>query len=314
MSLGFVLGCTDSGSIGSGDGKGTQYLENTIPGSEVELSAVSNNKCLDLQKYFSIISSISTDVQARRVVTSVNSNNYSSSNYPLRMAIGNFDLTDKPLRQMEDISAVTQVGCETVTVPNSGGGDEFKITKSTQDSVTMTNMWDEQLTYSWVSPTHMKITHTFIAPDNCETKSKAKVTTVTHLMWDANSQSEALDASLFDSDYLNMLSRATGYPKAALYSNSTGTPLAPEPSVTTNPVVPDPVLPADPNAPPPPPEDTASTTTPPAPGTTVPPVVTVPGASLLDAHVVESPAQSLSVTRLRNMSQVAVSNDLMTCR
>jgi hypothetical protein len=208
-----AIGCQD----GSWQGVGSSVF--SLPDGKIDLLDVSDDNCLNVEKYIAAVQP--KNLPARRVVTKVDFSSYKgqvSENFRLRTAYGNFAVDDKPLNQMEEFTPVAQTKCESVMISDSKGGEMYKVTKATKETLTMTNQWDEHLTYKWVSPTEMTVTHSFIMGDYlCNDKAKARVTVVKNIRWSGDALADTLALKLFSKEFLDLIAQASGAQPETIY-------------------------------------------------------------------------------------------------
>ncbi len=205
--------------------------------SNIELDEISGEKCMNLEKYLNLLKSSIGDKASRTVSTGFEvrplKNNTLSENFELRLALGNFIFEDSTLSQLNDLNSISQIECEKVVRTTESGPQEYRITSSKKESMTIKNLWDDEITYTWISPFHLKITSTFVSGDFlCSEKTKSRVSVTKDIIWEQEVLSKDQVRNDFIKDtYLNLLSEATGYSKNNLF-------LPPEAAATIPPSTP----------------------------------------------------------------------------
>jgi hypothetical protein len=210
-----TLGCKGSSS----DGESWLAMSKT----KIDLMDVKNGRCLDVGKLNAAARNMS--VPARRIITNVDFRPFKghtlSRNYSVRVAYGimnsNSGIMDKPLNEMEEFREATQTNCESVLVSDPAGGDLYKVTKATSDSLTMVNTWDEQMTYEWISNNEVRVTQSFVMPDNCVDKKKVRVIVESTIIWGSDIYTETISAKSINSQFLDLVADATGYNRSSIY-------------------------------------------------------------------------------------------------
>lgn len=181
---------------------------------EVKLDSVSNSKCLDIGKFTEALRS--KHLLARKIIQDVNFapiNGGVSRNFSLRTAYGLMAVDDRFLDEMEEFGTSVQTGCESVVFSDSAGGETFSVLKASHDSITVSDSWDSRLTYKWISPTSMRVTHSYVWGDfNCQDKNKVRVTVEMLISWSGGVQTETINRNMINSDFLSLVSQASGYP------------------------------------------------------------------------------------------------------
>jgi hypothetical protein len=86
----------------------------------------------------------------------------------------------------------------------------------------MTDTWDTRWTFKWVSPTAMRVTNSYVSGDfNCFEKTKVRVNVEMYISWAKGIQTENISRESVNSDFLNLVSQANGYPKENIYAAET---------------------------------------------------------------------------------------------
>ncbi len=223
LSVSFIAGCRDSPETSKNSAA-------PIHSPNIALSEIKNEKCLNLEKYLNILNSGMGNPSARRISTGFDvtpfKQNSISKNFELRLALGNFSFEDAPIAEFKELNSVSQVDCEKVIQTNESGPQEYKIINSTNDSMTIKNSWDDDITYQWVSQNHLVVTSRFVNGDFlCNENSKGRVSVKKEIFWgDELEQAETISASLIKESYLDLLSTATGYSKNNLFLDPNSQP------------------------------------------------------------------------------------------
>ncbi len=189
----------------------------------IELEEISGEQCMNLEKYLNLLKSSIGDQPSRTVSTGFEvrplKKHTLSKNFELRLALGNFIFEDSTLSQNNELNSISQIDCEKVVRTTESGPQEYKITSSKKGSMTIKNLWDDEITYTWISPFHIMITSTFISGDFlCSENTKSRVLVTKEIMWGKEvSSKELVRNDLIKDSYLNLLSEATGYSKNNLF-------------------------------------------------------------------------------------------------
>lgn len=192
----------------------------------VELAEVADDECLNVQKYFQILRSMpgtpvrymTTDFEATAL-----KNNFVSPNFRRRSAYQSFFLEDTTMSRVVEIRPLVQRDCETLTYVAGSEAAEFRIVATGPDFLAVENDFDEKLTYKWLSPTSMQFVHEYGNGDlNCHDKSNAMLKVTRELVWGnpAIVRAATLPLGRISERYINLLTQATGFPKAELYSGA----------------------------------------------------------------------------------------------
>jgi hypothetical protein len=232
----FLLAACDSNS---GSGGANRSIR-------VELSEVTRDECFNVQKYFQILRSMpatpvrymTTDFEATAL-----KNNFVPPNFLRRSAYQNFFLEDTAMSRVVELRPLAQRDCETVTFMAGPAPTEFKIVAKGPSFIAVENDFDEKLTYQWLSPTSMRVVHEYVNGDlNCHDKSKAMLKVTRELEWgnSAAVRAATVPQGRISERYIDLLTQATGYPKADLYRGDPAAMLIiPPPEATAEPA-PDP--------------------------------------------------------------------------
>ncbi len=193
---------------------------------DIDLAEISNTKCLDLEKYLNLLNTSLGEQPIRQLTTDFNlkpvKQNHISRNFELRLAFGKFVFNDSAISQIMELAPVAQVGCDKIIQPAGNSAQESKIIRAGKDFITMRSQWNQDSTYQWVSPNHLKVISSFVNGDYlCSEDSSAQVTTTKDYFWNAElNADETIPVSTIKDSYLDLLSEATGYPKQNLFSKS----------------------------------------------------------------------------------------------
>lgn len=227
LSIFFFIGCSSS----------TDSSKNSAAPSHspnIGLSEITNAKCLNLEKYLNLLNSGIGNPTAQRVSTNFEivpfKENHISQNFQLRLGLGNFHFDEAPISEFKELNSVSQVDCEKVIQTNESGPQEFKIIQSGNDSITISNAWNEELTYKWASPNHLIVTSKFVNGDYlCDENSKGRVSVTKEFFWATElEKSDTIPLGLIKDSYLDLLSNATGYSKSNLFLEPNSTTEIPE--------------------------------------------------------------------------------------
>lgn len=191
------------------------------PEVRLELNDIQSDGCINLEKLMTSMLR-SPNIPARKIVRNVSSSSYKGRsvpyNFSVRTAYGAFLIDDKFLNQINDFRPAIQQDCKTVLFPDNKGGEVYKITQTTSDSITVSGAWDDVLTYKWSSPHQVIVTHSFVGADPlCNDITKVRFTVVNHIYWGPNAQSELISPKSFNSDYISTVAKATDYPLSSIY-------------------------------------------------------------------------------------------------
>jgi hypothetical protein len=210
---------------------------------QIDLSEVSSDKCLNIQKYFEIIRSMPAVTKARKITSNFDIKNGSSlpRNFYMRLAAGNFQVQDGNLSELPDFMTVEQAECDSVVFRADGHDEIYKIKKSTKESVTLENDWQGQLHIQWRTPFSVDISTTSVVGDYlCSSSSKAKLTVTHNITWGNESIfTDTLAEKAIDTSYLSVVSDATGFAFNSLYLSAVPPVFSPRPIPAPVPV-PDP--------------------------------------------------------------------------
>ncbi len=205
-----------------------------IHSPDIGLNEIKIANCLNLEKYLNLLNSGIGNPTARRVSTNFEiipfKENHISQNFQLRLGLGNFLFDEAPISEFKELNSVSQVDCEKVIQTNESGPQEFKIIKSENDSITISNVWNEELTYQWASPNHLIVTSKFVNGDYlCDENSKGRVTVTKEFFWATElEKTDSISQGLIKDTYLDLLSNATGYSKSNLFIDPNTQPELPE--------------------------------------------------------------------------------------
>ena len=198
----------------------------SLHSTSIELAEISNEKCFNLEKYLNLLNSAIGDPSARKMTTGFEvtafKKNHITRNFEIRLALGNFIFEDAKMSQFPELKSVSQIDCKTATQTFESGTVEYKITHSEKDSISLTDSWDNEFTYQWLSPTHLKIILSFTGSDAlCEDSSLGRIKVTKEFFWgpELNSK-DTIPANLITDTYLNLLSESTGYSKNNLFVNA----------------------------------------------------------------------------------------------
>ena len=220
----------------NGCGDSTESSKNSAAPAHspnIALNEIKNAKCLNLEKYLNLLNSGIGNPIARRISTSFEvvpyKQNHITKNFELRLALGNFIFEEAPISEFMELKSISQVDCEKVTQPNESGPQEYKIIRSGNDSITISNQWNSELTYQWASPNHLIVTSSFVNGDYlCDENSKGRVSVTKDIFWAAElGKDDRLPEDLIKDSYLDLLSEATGYSKSNLFLGPDNTPERP---------------------------------------------------------------------------------------
>lgn len=195
----------------------------TPPNPFIELADIRSEGCLNLEKYLKALRA-NLQQPVRQITTNVHmtpfKNHSISHKFSLRLALGNFDISDILVQDLEGISPVHQQGCQSVTLLTPKGEENFEIYKYDFDSLTLKNHWNEQIRYQWLSSQSMNITHSYVAGDHlCAANSMVRVSVEKYISWNENAFNGLLPLSMINESYIDLLVEATGASKENLYVN-----------------------------------------------------------------------------------------------
>ncbi len=211
-----LAACNSSG--GSGGSAGALGDQAPLPPAslKIDLADVSG-ACLNLETYFQRIRSLPSNVAVRKFTTDMSfkaTGNSIPRNFLLRLAAGNFEMSDVTLGEVPDFVDVRQTACEKVTMRIEGRDEVYKIARASKDSLTLLNDWSLQKTFTWKGSNHLQIeTISTIGDYLCDPRSKGRLQTISDVSWgNADIFTAALPAGSIDSSYVKMVIEATNYP------------------------------------------------------------------------------------------------------
>jgi len=180
--------------------------------------------CLNLEKYFGRLRSLSQTVSARKITTDMSfraTGNNIPRNFLLRLAAGNFQIKDATLADMPEIVETKQEDCSKVTMKTEGGDSVFKILRAKPDSLTLESEWSGQLTVTWKAVDKMQIEMiSYVGDFLCDPNSRGRLQTIAEITWGKPEIfTDAVGADAIDSSYLKQVIEATGYP-ASVYTET----------------------------------------------------------------------------------------------
>jgi hypothetical protein len=226
LGIGFLFltaACT-SGSDSPGDNpSATQFIPHHD--SPIELSEVSSDECLNLQTYYKTLLSLSPNTPTRKITTEfqttpIENHTGISRNFLLRSAAGNFEVEDTPISEVSEFVPLEQTKCETVVFKGEGHEDSYTIKKFTKDSLTLENDWNGQLLVQWISPTSLKIVHSyFIGNYLCDERSMVQAHSSSMISWGGEDvSSSTLPENAINPEFLSLVTEATGFSLESLYT------------------------------------------------------------------------------------------------
>ncbi|MEZ0390682.1 MAG: hypothetical protein ACAH59_00605 [Pseudobdellovibrionaceae bacterium] len=242
LTLGFLNACSSSGDEAR-EAAEKEEQEKT-QAMQIELSEVSDSRCLNIEKYFQLLRDLPAETRARKMTKDLNVRTIGASlprNFFLRLAAGNFQIRDGNLTEFPELLKVTQAECTSVTFNEEGHQEIYKIKEANADSLLLENNWDGQIFIRWTSPVSMEFRTTSVVGDYlCSGSSKAKVTVSETINWGRDDIfTTTIGDSEIDPSYLSLVSEATGFAFVSLYSNQVPPAFSPKPIPTPQPEQPE---------------------------------------------------------------------------
>lgn len=227
------LACSKGGGGGHGAG-GTSAQSVHYRDPSIALAEVSSDQCLNLEKYYQALLSLSPDIKARKITTSFQTSqaeNHTdiSHNFLLRLAAGSFEIQDSLVSQVPEFIKVEQAGCEKVTFKAEGHQDVYSIKAATKDSLTLENEFNGQMIIKWESPNNISFQHKYYVGNFlCDEKSLVLALLNSNVNWGGEEVATAtVPTGIVNPDFLALVAEATGFPMETLFTTPPAAPVAP---------------------------------------------------------------------------------------
>lgn len=198
---------------------------------QINLSDVRDEKCLNLEKYFSRIHLFSKSLQTQRISSHLLTpqNSEMRPNFLLLVAYGSFVFERTTIDRIKEVPVVKQSGCENVDFYDPSGMaiiSSFKVQSMAENSLQISNE-EESYLYTWISPTSFEVKTKYRVFDYlCNDKFSAEFELTKAISWNPPEFSQQLNV---DQSYLTLVTQAAGVSLESLYHvTATSHKLAPE--------------------------------------------------------------------------------------